>query len=78
MKVTISIEKAKLIAHQKRREMRAEEFAPFDEIIMKQIPGKDLLEAESARQVIRDKYAEKQIQIDSANTAEELKSILNI
>jgi hypothetical protein len=78
MKVTISIEKAKLIAHQKRRAMRAEEFAPLDEVIMKQIPGTDFPEAESSRQAIRDKYAEKQIQIDSAGTTEELKTILGL
>lgn len=78
MKVTISVDKAKVIAHQRRRAMRAEEFAPLDEVIMKQIPGTDLLGAESSRQLIRDKYAEKQIQIDAASTTEELKAILGI
>lgn len=78
MKVTVSVDKAKVIAHQRRRAMRAEEFAPLDEVIMKQIPGTDLLGAEASRQLIRDKYAEKQIQIDAASTTEELKAILGI
>ena len=37
--IVININKAKVIAHDKRREARTEEFKPHDEIIMKQIPG---------------------------------------
>jgi hypothetical protein len=78
MKVTINLAKAKLIAHDKRRVMRDAEFAPLDDIIAKQIPGKDAADAEAARQVIRDRYAQMQIDIDAATTPEELKTILGI
>lgn len=75
--ITVNLEKAKLIAHAKRRQKRAEEFAPYDEIIMKQIPGVDAVEAEAVRQVIRDKYAEVQDAIDAAKSPEEIKTALS-
>lgn len=78
MKITINLPKAKLIAHDKRRAARAEEFAPLDEIIAKQIPGKDVVAIEAARQAIRDKYDRMQLDIDKAKTPEELKTILGI
>ena len=74
--ITININKAKAIAHDKRREARAEEFAPHDEIIMKQIPGADATAAEAARQAIRDKYATMQTAIDAATTADAIKSAM--
>jgi len=74
--VIINVEKAKLIAHGIRRQKREEEFAPLDAIIMKQIPGNSLTEAEASRQVIRDKYATMQADINSATTVDEIKSIL--
>jgi hypothetical protein len=37
--ITINIDKAKTIAHDKRREARTEEFKPYDDAIAKQIPG---------------------------------------
>ena len=74
--VIINVEKAKLIAHGIRRQKREEEFAPLDSIIMKQIPGNSLTEAEASRQVIRDKYATMQADINSATTVDEIKSIL--
>jgi hypothetical protein len=74
--IKINLDKAKQIAHDKRREARAEEFKPHDEIIMKQIPGMAMDEAEAARQVIREKYAEMQVQIDLARTVEELKAAM--
>jgi hypothetical protein len=74
--ITINLDKAKSIAHDKRRAARAEEFKPYDEVIMKQIPGADAIAAEAARQEIRDKYAYMQTDIDSASTPEELKEIL--
>ena len=76
MTIIVNMNKAKEIAHEKRRAARAEEFKPYDEIIMKQIPGNDYTQAEAARQVIRDKYAVLQAQMDSAQTPEELKSLL--
>lgn len=76
--ITINMDKAKGIAHNIRREKRAEEFKPYDDIIAKQIPGADSIAAEASRQVIREKYITIQSQIDIANTADELKSALGI
>ena len=71
--ITIDINKAKEISHSKRREARAAEFAPLD--IQATIPT--LAEqAESERQLVRDKYAAIQTEIDAATTAEELKAII--
>ncbi len=74
--ITINMNKAKDIAHEKRRAARSAEFAPHDEVIMKQIPGVDAQAAEAARQAIRDKYATLQAQMDAAQTADELKTLL--
>jgi hypothetical protein len=76
--ITVNIDKAKAIGHNIRREKRAEEFAPLDEIIMKRIPGTAEAEAEAARQAIRDKYAVVQAQIDAAATPEEIKVALSM
>jgi hypothetical protein len=76
MKITINLPKAKLIAHDQRRNMRAAEFAPLDEIIAKQIPGKDAATAEANRQEIRDRYTAMQADIDAATSPEDLKTIL--
>ena len=76
--IIINMDKAKAIGHGIRREKRAEEFKPLDEIIMKQIPGTSFQEAEEARQAIRDKYTGIQTQIDAANTPEEIKIALNL
>ena len=74
--ITININKAKTIAHVKRRGARAEEFKPYDDVIMKQIPGNSAVEAEAARQVIREKYAVMQTAIDAAATVDEIKVAL--
>jgi hypothetical protein len=74
--ITIDLNKAKSIAHDRRRLARDKEFKPYDEIIMKQIPGKSAEEAESERQRIREEYAILQNQIDTAQTAEQLKLLL--
>jgi hypothetical protein len=74
--ITVNLDKAKEIAHEKRREARDEEFKPYDEVIMKQIPGNNMVQAEAARQAIRDKYEELQTQMNSAETVEELKELL--
>jgi len=74
--ITINLSKAKVIAHDRRRAARAEEFKPYDEIIMKQIPGVDAQAAEAARQVIRDKYAALQAAMDATTTVEQLKELL--
>jgi hypothetical protein len=74
--ITVNIDKAKVIAHEIRRQSRAEEFKPHDEVIMKQIPGNNYVQAEAARQTIRDKYTIMQNEIDSATTVEEIKSAM--
>jgi hypothetical protein len=76
--VHIDLDKAKDIGHNMRRVQRAEEFAPFDNIIAKQIPGVDVAEAEAARQSIREKYALIQAAINVAETTDEIKSALEI
>jgi hypothetical protein len=73
--IIINIDKAKAIAHDKRRAARAEEFKPFDNAIAKQIPGQTE-GAEAARQKIRDKYAVMQTQMDEAQTPEQLKALM--
>jgi len=67
------LNKAKGIAHDKRRAARAKEFAPLD--VEATIPAK-AAQAEAARQAIRDKYAVMQTQMDAATTVEELKALL--
>jgi len=74
--ITINLDKAKVIAHDRRRAARAEEFKPHDDVIMKQIPGVDAQAAEAARQVIRDKYAALQAAMDATTSVDELKELL--
>ena len=71
--ITININKAKDIAHEARRAARAQEFAPLD--LKVTIPS-EAVAAEAARQVVREKYAAVQTQIDSASGVIELKQIL--
>ena len=75
--IVININKAKEISHDKRRIARAEEFKPYDEVIMKQIPGNDYTQAEAVRQTIRNKYATIQNNINVATTVGELKEIVD-
>ncbi len=70
--ITINIDKAKAIVHDKRRAVRAAEFAPLD--IKATIPS-EAAAAEAARQAIRDKYAAIQADIDAAPGVPELKLI---
>ena len=72
------LDKCKEIGHTIRRTKRAEEFAPYDEVIAKQIPGASATEAEASRQLIRDKYVEIQDNIDAASTPEQIKSSLEV
>ena len=78
MSITININKAKAIGHDMRRAMRAAEFAPYDEVIAKQIPGADAVAAEEARQQIRFKYALIQDVINGASTPDEIKTALEV
>ena len=74
--VDVDLDKARDIGHDIRRAKREEEFAPFDTIIMKQIPGNSAVEAEASRQEIRFKYALIQDAINVAETPDEIKSAL--
>jgi hypothetical protein len=71
--ITININKAKTIAHDKRREARSAEFAPLD--IKATIPS-EATAAEAARAAIRTKYAAMQTAIELASTVDEIKSAL--
>jgi len=76
--VEVDLDQAKEIGHTIRRQQRAEEFAPLDEVIAKQIPGADAEAAEGGRQLIRDKYAQVQEQIDAAATPDDIKTALEV
>ena len=71
--ITINLDKAKAIVHNKRRQARSAEFAPLD--IKATIPS-EATAAEAARQVIRDKYASMQTAIDAATTTDEIKAAM--
>ena len=74
--ITINLTKAKTIAHDVRRAKRAEEFAPLDEVIMKQIPGAGTAAAEVSRAAVRTKYATVQTNIDAAADVAALKTVV--
>jgi hypothetical protein len=75
--IKIDIDKAKAIGHDIRRQKRAEEFAPIDQVIAARIPGQDLDALEAERQAIRDKYAEVQTAINAAESPDEIKAALD-
>lgn len=72
--ITININKAKNIGHDMRRAKRAAEFAPLD--IKATIPS-EAVAAEAARQVVREKYAAIQLDIDAASSISALKLIVD-
>jgi hypothetical protein len=72
--IVVNIDKAKQIAHEIRRDKRAQEFAPLD--VKATIPS-EAVEAESARQVIREKYAVIQQNIDASESPEQIKEAIN-
>jgi hypothetical protein len=74
--IKVNLEKAKLIAHDIRRQKRDAEFAPLDEIISKQLPGYTKAEIETKRKVIRSKYDEMQKIIDAATTVDEISTAI--
>jgi hypothetical protein len=71
--ITINVDKAKTIVHDKRRAARSAEFAPLD--IKATIPS-EAVAAEAARQAVREKYAAIQADIDAAPSVAELKLIV--
>ena len=70
------LDKCKTLGHDLRRQQRAEEFKPYDDVIANQIPGADAAAAETARSDIRLKYALIQDVIEGASTPEEIKLAL--
>jgi len=73
--IVINMDKARGIAHEVRRQKRAEDVAPLD--IKATIPS-EAATAEAERQAIRDKYAAIQNDIDSAPAIPELKMIVEM
>jgi hypothetical protein len=71
--ITINIDKAKTVAHDMRRTARLAEFAPLD--VKANIPS-EAVAAETARQVVREKYAAIQTAIDGAATTDAIKAAL--
>lgn len=74
--VKVHMDKAKEIAHERRRAARSTEFAPFDQVIAMQIPGKSAQAAEAERAKIRAKYDVMQTAIDAAKTPDEIKKAM--
>ena len=75
--VAEDLSKSKEIGHELRRAKRAEEFAPYDELISKQIPGTDVDAAEASRASIRSRYATMQLSIDNAASTADIKIALS-
>jgi hypothetical protein len=67
--IKINMTKAKEIAHDRRRNARAEEFRPWD--LKVAIPS-EAKQAEAERQKIREKYAALQDQMNAAKSIGEL------
>ena len=74
--VTEDLTKSKALAHVQRREKRAAEFKPHDEVISLQVPGSNTSGAETARAGIRTKYATMQTNIDNATNIAGIKTAL--
>ena len=72
--IIINIDKAKNIAHEKRRMARTAEFAPLD--IKATIPSEATV-AEADRQIMRDKYAVIQTALNNAETLDGIKTEMN-
>ena len=73
---TYDLNRAKKIAHRKRRNRRYNQFAPHDDVVSKAIPGTATDAAETSRVAIRTKYATMQTEIDACSTIDEIHAIL--
>ena len=73
---TYDLDKAKRIAHRKRRNRRYNQFAPHDNVIAKAIPGTATDAAEASRAGIRATYNTMQTEIDACSTVDEVYAIL--
>lgn len=74
--IIVNLEKARILAHDWRRKYREDEFAPYDAIIAKQIPGQ-VQAAEQARVRIRERYALVQELIDEADSIDAIQAALS-
>ena len=72
---TYDLNRAKKIAHRKRRNRRYNQFAPHDAVISTAIPG-TADAAEASRVGIRSTYAAMQTEIDAFSTVDEVYAIL--
>lgn len=77
-KIETNIPKAKLLAHEMRRDRRSKELKTWDDLISLNIPDSDLVGAEKERAKIRKKYDILQTKIDAASTESELKLELGL
>ncbi len=73
MSIGINIDRAKALAHDLRRRARDKDFAPLDRKVT--IPT-EAAAAEAQRQQVREKYAQVQQEIDSAQSVEDLSAAL--
>ncbi len=71
--IFVNIDKAKAIAHDKRRAARSDEFALLD--VKAAIPA-EAVAAETARQAVRAKYADIQTEIDAVSDIASLTRIV--
>ena len=72
---TYDLDRAKKIAHRKRRNRRYNQFAPHDAVVSTAIPG-TADAAEASRVGIRSTYAAMQTEIDACSTVDEVYAIL--
>ena len=72
---TYDLNRAKKIAHRKRRNRRYNQFAPHDAVISTAIPG-TADAAEASRVGIRSTYAAMQTEINACSTVDEVYAIL--
>lgn len=71
--IKVDLNKAKEIAHNKRRVVREQEFKPLDVKVTIPMYAE---QAELERQVVRDRHAEIQELIDKAESVEDLKKVI--
>lgn len=71
--IKVDLNKAKEIAHNKRRVVREQELQPLDVKVTIPMYAE---QAELERQVVRDKHAEIQELIDQAESVEDLKKVI--
>lgn len=68
-RIGTDMQKAREIAHTKRRELRSDEFSPLDkQIVVDIVDPSKVAATEAKRQKVRDKYAAMQVEIDTAKS----------